>query len=192
MHGRWGTSQDLGILLRLTEYGPTRASSSISFSARAHGESSYSSCDVGTFPNQTYADGSGPAAALQSDASLPEYNNSLSWLPGQRLSYVHPTLIPGRVTAAFTDRSSSIGHARVREKTIQAHLQASGAGRPKSTFSGWSMPRVLLGLVKWSPSQHRLHPSRTIISIKTTRRTSGISIRQTLRHRIVISTSFSF
>ncbi|KAL4079863.1 glycoside hydrolase family 16 protein [Scleroderma yunnanense] len=47
---------------------------------------SYDSCDVGTFPNQTYANGSGPAAALQSDASIPAYNNALSWLPGQRLS----------------------------------------------------------------------------------------------------------
>ncbi|KAG6326087.1 hypothetical protein ID866_13002 [Astraeus odoratus] len=47
---------------------------------------SYDSCDVGTFPNQTYADGSGPAAALHSDASRSKYNYALSWLPGQRLS----------------------------------------------------------------------------------------------------------
>ncbi|KAH9919444.1 beta-glucan synthesis-associated [Epithele typhae] len=47
---------------------------------------SYDSCDVGTFPNQTFADGSGPAAALNSAASRTKYNNELSWLPGQRLS----------------------------------------------------------------------------------------------------------
>ncbi|KAI8986834.1 beta-glucan synthesis-associated [Trametes punicea] len=47
---------------------------------------SYDSCDVGTFPNQTYPDGSGPAAALHSDQSRSKYNFELSWLPGQRLS----------------------------------------------------------------------------------------------------------
>lgn len=49
-------------------------------------DGSYDSCDVGTFPNQTYADGSGPAAALHSDQSRSKYNNELSWLPGQRVS----------------------------------------------------------------------------------------------------------
>ncbi|KAH7890663.1 beta-glucan synthesis-associated [Phlebopus sp. FC_14] len=47
---------------------------------------SYDACDVGTFPNQTLPDGSGPAAALHSDASRSKYNYELSWLPGQRLS----------------------------------------------------------------------------------------------------------
>lgn len=47
---------------------------------------SYDSCDVGTFPNQTYADKSGPASALYSEASRSKYNYELSWLPGQRLS----------------------------------------------------------------------------------------------------------
>lgn len=47
---------------------------------------SYDSCDVGTFPNQTEPDGSGPAAALQSNASKSKYNYELSWLSGQRLS----------------------------------------------------------------------------------------------------------
>ncbi|KAJ7094453.1 beta-glucan synthesis-associated [Mycena belliarum] len=46
----------------------------------------YSSCDVGTFPNQTNADGLGPAAALHSDASRSKYNFELSWLSGQKLS----------------------------------------------------------------------------------------------------------
>lgn len=47
---------------------------------------SYDSCDVGTFPNQTEPDGSGPAAALHSNASAAKYNHDLSWLSGQRLS----------------------------------------------------------------------------------------------------------
>ena len=48
---------------------------------------SYDSCDVGTFPNQTYANQSGPAAALSSTASKAKYNFDLSWLPGQKASY---------------------------------------------------------------------------------------------------------
>jgi len=57
---------------------------------------SYDSCDVGTYPNQTLPDGSGPAAALQSNASQAKYDYRLSYLPGQRLSactcpgYDHP------------------------------------------------------------------------------------------------------
>ncbi|TFY65614.1 hypothetical protein EVG20_g5481 [Dentipellis fragilis] len=46
----------------------------------------YDSCDVGTLPNQTLADGSGPAAALHSDASKKQYNFQLSVLSGQKLS----------------------------------------------------------------------------------------------------------
>jgi beta-glucanase (GH16 family) len=46
----------------------------------------YDECDVGTFPNQTLKDGSGPAAALHSNASRSKYNYELSWLSGQRLS----------------------------------------------------------------------------------------------------------
>ncbi|KAJ7062523.1 beta-glucan synthesis-associated [Mycena amicta] len=43
---------------------------------------SYDTCDVGTLPNQTLPDGSGPAAALDTGAKGTE----LSFLPGQRLS----------------------------------------------------------------------------------------------------------
>ncbi|RDB14975.1 putative beta-glucan synthesis-associated protein C23H3.11c [Hypsizygus marmoreus] len=46
----------------------------------------YSSCDVGTFANQTDKDKLGPAAALHSDFSREKYNYELSWLSGQRLS----------------------------------------------------------------------------------------------------------
>ncbi|RSH94214.1 hypothetical protein EHS25_004017 [Saitozyma podzolica] len=42
----------------------------------------YSSCDVGILPNQTYTNGTGPEAALTSGAG----GTSLSYLPGQRLS----------------------------------------------------------------------------------------------------------
>jgi beta-glucanase (GH16 family) len=47
---------------------------------------SYDSCDVGTFPNQTDADGLGPLAALNSSASQAKYNNRLSYLTGQKTS----------------------------------------------------------------------------------------------------------
>ncbi|KAF7300831.1 hypothetical protein MKEN_01309000 [Mycena kentingensis (nom. inval.)] len=46
--------------------------------------SSYDSCDVGTLPNQTNPDGLTPTAALTSGSS--DYDGSLSYLPGQRLS----------------------------------------------------------------------------------------------------------
>ncbi|KAF7300811.1 GH16 domain-containing protein [Mycena kentingensis (nom. inval.)] len=45
---------------------------------------SYDSCDVGTLPNQTNPDGLTPTAALTSGSS--DYDGSLSYLPGQRLS----------------------------------------------------------------------------------------------------------
>ncbi|KAI0826967.1 beta-glucan synthesis-associated [Trametes gibbosa] len=47
---------------------------------------SYDACDVGTLPNQTFVNGTGPDAALHSDQSRAKYNNELSWLPGQRVS----------------------------------------------------------------------------------------------------------
>lgn len=47
--------------------------------------SAYNTCDIGTLPNQTYIDGSGPPAALNTSAGLP-----LSYQPGQRLSCVMP------------------------------------------------------------------------------------------------------
>lgn len=47
---------------------------------------SYDTCDLGTFPNQTLPDHSGPPAALRTDMGRPQYNDELSWLPGQRLS----------------------------------------------------------------------------------------------------------
>jgi hypothetical protein len=47
----------------------------------------YDACDVGTLPNQTWVNGTGPLAALRSTASRAKYNYSLSYLAGQRLSY---------------------------------------------------------------------------------------------------------
>lgn len=47
---------------------------------------SYNTCDLGTFPNQTLPDGSGPAAALNTTAGRAKYDYRLSWLPGQRVS----------------------------------------------------------------------------------------------------------
>ncbi|KAL7418590.1 hypothetical protein Q5752_007048 [Cryptotrichosporon argae] len=43
---------------------------------------SYDSCDVGILPNQTWVNGTGPAAALDTGAS----DGTLSYLPGQRAS----------------------------------------------------------------------------------------------------------
>lgn len=43
---------------------------------------SYEACDVGTLPNQTWANGTGPAAALEAQ----QYNDQLSILTGQKFS----------------------------------------------------------------------------------------------------------
>lgn len=45
---------------------------------------SYNSCDAGTMPNQTNADGTTPAAAKSSGSA--DYGGELSWLVGQRAS----------------------------------------------------------------------------------------------------------
>ncbi|GAA6038149.1 hypothetical protein JCM8097_005760 [Rhodosporidiobolus ruineniae] len=45
---------------------------------------SYTACDVGTLPNQTYPNGTSPTAARTSGSR--DYGGSLSWLPGQRFS----------------------------------------------------------------------------------------------------------
>ncbi|KAI0687091.1 beta-glucan synthesis-associated [Cytidiella melzeri] len=47
---------------------------------------SYTECDIGILPNQTFINGTGPEATLQSTASKSKYDFELSWLPGQRLS----------------------------------------------------------------------------------------------------------
>ena len=52
--------------------------------------SSYDSCDVGTLVNQTNPAGTGPPAALNSGGA--DYGGILSYQPGQRLSYVAPTV----------------------------------------------------------------------------------------------------
>ncbi|GAA5974160.1 hypothetical protein JCM11641_003473 [Rhodosporidiobolus odoratus] len=44
----------------------------------------YDSCDVGTLPNQTWPNGTDPAAAKHSGSH--DYGGELSWLSGQRLS----------------------------------------------------------------------------------------------------------
>ncbi|KAF8649109.1 hypothetical protein AX16_006007 [Volvariella volvacea WC 439] len=84
----------------------------------------YNTCDVGTFPNQTLRDGSGPAAALYSPRSRSRYNYELSWLSGQRLSacscpgsdHPGPTVDTGRgapeidIFEAEKDKDYPIGH----------------------------------------------------------------------------------
>ncbi|KAJ7211437.1 beta-glucan synthesis-associated [Mycena rebaudengoi] len=74
----------------------------------------YSTCDLGTSPNQTLADGSGPAAALHSDESRKENDFRLSWLPGQRLSACscpksdHPGPDPSTSSKRDTDTSGQV------------------------------------------------------------------------------------
>lgn len=48
-------------------------------------EGSYDTCDWGTLPNQTFQNA--PAAAATAGGNS-KYNDNISWLPGQRLSYV--------------------------------------------------------------------------------------------------------
>ncbi|SAM75074.1 probable KRE6-glucan synthase subunit [Ustilago bromivora] len=45
----------------------------------------YDSCDVGTLPNQTFANGTGPIAAQTTGVYVDKYGPYLSYLPGQRL-----------------------------------------------------------------------------------------------------------
>ncbi|KAJ7923654.1 glycoside hydrolase family 16 protein [Mycena leptocephala] len=69
---------------------------------------SYDTCDVGTLPNQTLPDNSGPQAAL--DTGGDNRNAELSFLPGQRLSACtcagesHPG--PKRSDGSFVGRSA--------------------------------------------------------------------------------------
>ncbi|RXW17936.1 hypothetical protein EST38_g7922 [Candolleomyces aberdarensis] len=58
----------------------------IEASVRLPGSSSagYDNCDIGTLPNQTYADKSGPPAAISDGDKY--HDGVLSYLPGQRLS----------------------------------------------------------------------------------------------------------
>lgn len=66
--------------------------------------SSYDTCDIGTLPNQTYVDGSGPPAALNTSVT----NMALSYQPGQRLSCVlSRSLICSRSGESLTQVSSS-------------------------------------------------------------------------------------
>lgn len=46
----------------------------------------YDACDVGTLPNQTYANHTGPIAAQTTGVYVEKYGPYLSYLPGQRLS----------------------------------------------------------------------------------------------------------
>ncbi|EST10204.1 Beta-glucan synthesis-associated, SKN1 [Kalmanozyma brasiliensis GHG001] len=62
----------------------------------------YDTCDVGTLPNQTYANGTGPIAAQTTGVYVEKYGPYLSYLPGQRLS---------RCTCADSDDHPGPKHA---------------------------------------------------------------------------------
>ena len=87
--GRWAISPDPDTVQRLTACGHTRKYSYvIPVSALTIARfPRYDSCDVGTLPNQTWVNGTGPPAALSTTAGQAKYNYKLSYLTGQRLSY---------------------------------------------------------------------------------------------------------
>jgi Beta-glucan synthesis-associated protein SKN1/KRE6/Sbg1 len=87
--GRWAISPDRDTVQRPMACGPTRKCSCVlhAGSLTVTWFPRYDACDVGTLPNQTWVNGTGPAAALNSTASKAKYNYSLSYLSGQRLSY---------------------------------------------------------------------------------------------------------
>lgn len=69
------------------DYGLTRSPSQAGFFRRCwlmFNVRRYDSCDVGTLPNQTDANGNPQAA--QTAGGNKKYNDNISWLPGQRLS----------------------------------------------------------------------------------------------------------
>ncbi|KIP01971.1 glycoside hydrolase family 16 protein [Phlebiopsis gigantea 11061_1 CR5-6] len=92
---------------------------------------SYNECDVGILPNQTYVNGTGPAAALHSDESRSKYNFDLSWLPGQRLSactcagedHPGPTVNQGRgapeIDILEVERNKTSGGGQVVSQSAQ-------------------------------------------------------------------------
>uniref|UniRef100_A0A0W0G5C2 Putative beta-glucan synthesis-associated n=1 Tax=Moniliophthora roreri TaxID=221103 RepID=A0A0W0G5C2_MONRR len=70
----------------------------------------YDACDVGTLPNQTYPDGSGPELALKDGDR--GYDGVLSYLPGQRLSrFVHFELPPRKLTSSKKFRCTCPGES---------------------------------------------------------------------------------
>jgi beta-glucanase (GH16 family) len=73
---------ELGETRIWSQHGGNVAVSATSIQPSDRARYTYSSCDVGILPNQTYTNGTGPEAALTSGAG----GTSLSYLPGQRLS----------------------------------------------------------------------------------------------------------
>lgn len=81
--GRWVTWADQDMPGRRTEHGREYHSDrTINPKCLICQRYSYDSCDVGTLPNQTWVNGTGPIAALTTGSN----GGALSYLPGQRLS----------------------------------------------------------------------------------------------------------
>ncbi|KAF7320569.1 GH16 domain-containing protein [Mycena chlorophos] len=85
---------------------------------------SYDNCDVGTLPNQTLPDLSGPAAALDTGSN----NGILSYLPGQRLSRCtcKGESHPGPV---HSEDGSYVGRSAPEIDMFEAQIEDTNIGR---------------------------------------------------------------
>lgn len=98
---------------------------------------SYDTCDWGTLPNQTYM---GQPAIAATAGGNSKYNNNISWLPGQRLSYVflHTFLLTSHLF--FPTDSHAV--ARRRSSTKSA-CTCPGEDHPGPTTSvGRGAPEI--------------------------------------------------
>ena len=129
---------------------------------------SYNTCDLGTFPNQTLKDKSGPAAALHSDASRTKYNMELSWLPGQRARLVTSPTPSSRIHPGF-----SLAPALAQAQIIPDQLSLKAAAHPRLT--SWKPRRAKRPPVRPSPRAASLHLSLTTTPSATLRPTNTIS-----------------
>ncbi|KPV74637.1 glycoside hydrolase family 16 protein [Rhodotorula graminis WP1] len=104
---------------------------------------SYTSCDVGTLPNQTYPDQSGPDAARHS--GLRDYGGSLSYLPGQRMSactcegedHPGPSVNVGRGAPEIDVTGASQSRSTRARRAIVAHLFPSSQFAPMDAGYAW-------------------------------------------------------
>ncbi|KAJ7181361.1 beta-glucan synthesis-associated [Mycena crocata] len=140
----------------------------------------YSSCDVGTFPNQTNADKLGPAAALHTDNGRDRYNFELSWLPGQKLSacscpgsdHPGPDVSVGRgapeidVLEAEKDKDAPTGHVVSQSAqfapfthdynygttTTDGYSVLNEAAARPNSYKGSAIQQAVSSLVKLPPT----------------------------------------
>lgn len=124
---------------------------------------SYNECDVGTLPNQTWPNGTSPAAAKHSGSK--DYGGELSYLPGQRLS---------ACTCPNEDHPGpnvGVGRGAPEIDIIEAQIAPSGAAgsasqsiqvAPFDAAYSWlnSTPYIEI----WDPNRTTLNPWTGAIS----------------------------